>query len=329
MDVKKQKEKDILFSVYNKILIESTLIEDETPDFILTNPDDNLKIGVEITTVFSSQASAITRNDIFLDNYIDKNRPGTKANKKKPPHLNKLKVADVIGGEGFVHKSAVVWHISSLEEQFSFLENIINQKQIAYESKIKNLEFVTLIAKDEDCILKQDNTKVGELYGLIRSHNLFNTVISSNFQEINYVTEFKSGKYNIPLVWLIFSNEFAIFKKFWEETIIPLDPQKNNAIKLLLNNFCVCMLNLGFKNIYLFEDPENNYLFFGTHYWKLNKETNTFNETSFLALKLPEELKASQVLKNYKNYLTIYSAFLKYREEIIPLFEDGYFLKLL
>ncbi len=54
-------EREILYTVYKKELIESTLIENETPDFILTDVANNERIGVEITTLFVSQASAISK----------------------------------------------------------------------------------------------------------------------------------------------------------------------------------------------------------------------------------------------------------------------------
>src|SRR5690348_4072304 len=91
----KNKEKEILFTVYKQQLVEPGLIEDETPDFIITDPINHEKLGVEITTVYSGSASAITRNDKFLDEFIDRNKVGGKKKKNPPEYLNKLKVSKV------------------------------------------------------------------------------------------------------------------------------------------------------------------------------------------------------------------------------------------
>ena len=81
MDIK-LKEKEILFAVYKRELIEATLVEDETPDFIITDSVSTEKFGVEITTVYTGEASAITRSDKFPDVFIDRNKEGGKKKKE-------------------------------------------------------------------------------------------------------------------------------------------------------------------------------------------------------------------------------------------------------
>jgi len=208
----KDEEKEILYSVYKKELIEDTLIDSETPDFILIDSSNKERIGVEITTLYTNLASGMSRNDKFLDSYIDEHTIHiTKKKKKKPAFLKGLKVAPVEGDKGYVHKEHVVWKIATLPEFFSSFEKIIATKSNSYNNQIKDLQFVNLIAKDKERFFKYSENKVGILYKLLREHTIFSSILNSNFQEIFYVSDFLSGKYSVPLKWLIFQSEFLIF----------------------------------------------------------------------------------------------------------------------
>lgn len=80
------------------------------PDFIITDPVNNNKIGIEITTIHTTQASAILKNcdDSFNDLFINQNKPIATKKVKRSKFLKGLNVAKVIGGEGFVHKGHII-----------------------------------------------------------------------------------------------------------------------------------------------------------------------------------------------------------------------------
>ena len=221
-------------------------------------------------------------------------RKGVKRKKKIPEFLKKLNVAKVEGDVSLVHKDHIVWQIQTLEDHFSFFEKIIQQKSGSYQNKIKDLVFVNLVAKDEDSFFKPSKAKVGEYYGVLKQHSLFETIISSNFQGIFFLSQFDSGKYSIPLKWLIFRSEYEIFNFFWEG----LNPREKDNLKLCLENFCICLIHMRVKKIYLYSDDDYKYLFFGTSYWKINKQINNMEKISFLTINLLEENKAEDILKN-------------------------------
>jgi hypothetical protein len=322
---KKKSEKEVLFSIYDKELYESQIFEDETPDFILRNLKNNQKIGVEITLLYGDQATAmLSNNPIFIEKFIDQNKGGFNSMKKMPTYLKKLRIAKIEDHSNIILNDHTVWHITTFEDFFLFFENIIKRKDSSYVKKIKDLQFVNLIAKDEKNFLLSAEAKLGNLYGLLRQHSLFKTIISSNFQEIFLISKFETGDYFIPLKWLIFRNEFEIFKKFWGSLNI-IQHLKDNT-KLLFENFCICLIFQDFRNIFLYCDNEFRYIIFGTHYWKINKKSNETFEHSVLSINLPEKNEMRMILKNHENYQVLYLKYLEFRSKLVPVFSDDMFM---
>jgi len=322
-------EEDILQKVYKKEYLEGNYEKSETPDFIITDPTNKIRFGVEITTLYNSQASAIMRHDNFNDNFIDNNKPDSLRNKKKkmPKYLRQLKVAKVEGDSKFVHKEHVIWFISNTSDFFDFFENIIKKKNDSYDT-LDNLEFVNLIAMDEDNFVKHNKIEPGAIYGYLRKHSLFETIISSNFQEIFLISEFHSGLYNIPLKWYVFKNEYELFKKFWNEKINISQNQRDN-IDLMLKNFCVCLIHLGFKGVYFFYDKSGNkYIVFGNTYWKINLKKKTINEKYFIGKGLEKKTEMRAILTNHEKYDNIFGQYMNYRNTIVPKFENDVFIHL-
>lgn len=326
---KKELEKSILFCIYKEDVISQNLLETETPDFIITDPQNSLKIGVEITTVYSNEAGGMLKNEKFLDSYIDSHLKTheNKNNKKKPRYLKSVHVEKVIGGEQAVHKGHVVWQIITLDEYFNFFQKIILTKSNSYTDVNGEIEFVTLIANDEENFFKPHKGDIGDIYSLIRQHDIYSSLVSSNFQEIFLITDFPSGKYGIPLIKYIFESEYFIFLKFWEKlnTINPeLIP---NKVKMM-NNFCLCLLHMGFKNLYIFQDKEFRYFVYGISYIKVNLLNFEIAQLDFLAMKLPQNANAFQVITNFQNYKEIYLQYLEFRSNTYPKFDNHYFSKI-
>lgn len=320
-------EEEILLKVYNKKSIENHFVKSETPDFIITDPSNNKKFGVEITTLYYSQASAISRDNNFLDRFIDNNKSNFKKKKKKPKFLEKLNIGKVLGEDNFVNKSRVIWQMNNADDFFDFFEKLIKKKNASYE-KLGNLEFVNLIAKDEENFVKSNKLNPGEIYGYLREHSLFETIIKSNFQEIFFISELHSGVYNIPLKWYIFRNEYQLFGKFWFEKI-NLPTNKKEDIDLMLKNFCVCLIHLGFNGVYFFFDKiGNKYIAFGNTYWQINLEHKTIDEKRFTSMSLEKKTEMRSILLKHENYTDIFNQYLNFRKTICPILEDDDFIHL-
>lgn len=321
-------EEEILKTVYRNEYLEGNFQKSETPDFIITDTSSAIRFGVEITTLYRDQASAIMRHNDFNDNFIDNNKPGSENSKKKPKYLEKLKVAKVEGGENFVHKEHVIWYVSNISDSFDFFEKTIKKKNDSYET-LDNLEYVNLIALDRDNFVKYHvNFDPGSIYGYLRKHSLFQTIISSNFQEIFFISEFHSGLFNIPLKWYIFKSEYVLFRKFWLEKININHEQKDN-IDLMLKNFCVCLIHLGFNGVYFFYDKGGHkYIVFGNSYWQINLQNKTIDEKYFVGRGLEKKTEMRSILKNHEKYTNIFGQYMNFRNTIVPKFEDDFFIKL-
>lgn len=321
-------ELEILFKVYKEEEIKDLYTKSETPDFIISNPINKTKFGVEITTLYNNQASAIMRDNSFNDNFIDRNKPDFKAKKKKKPkYLERLNVAKVEGGENYVHKGHVIWHITNPNDFFDFFKGVIEKKNGSYET-LNNLEFVNLIAKDEDNFAKANKLGPGEVYGLLRKHDLFETIISSNFQEIYLISEFHTGIFNIPLKWYIFRNEYELFRKFWLEKVSLIKERKGD-IDLMLKNFCVCLIHLGFNGVYLFSGNEGHkYLVFGNSYWQINLEKKTIDEKPFTGKGLEKKTEMKTILINHEKYTPLFGQYMNFRNTIVPQINENQFIKI-
>jgi len=323
-DRKKNIEREILYSVYRNDIIEELTRESETPDFTITDKK-NRKIGVEITRIFSSKASSILwKSEKFKDDFIKNHL--TKKKKKIPRHLRKIQVIKVEGGEELIEHGHAIVYEQSLTEFFAFFETLINKKSSSYEKKQSDLSFVCLIAKDEEDFLRNAKLPIKKLYGFLRQFSIFDSILKSNFQEITLLASFDSGKYHIPLYWLIFINEFQTFRFFWDEKIKILDQQKTNLN--FFSNLIIVLLNLGFKNIYLANDKNDKIIVIGTKYLRINLDNGDFKEESFLALEISNLLKAEIFYKKYANYQSMYSEYLKFRSKYLPLIEEDHFNKI-
>ncbi|MFZ2285088.1 MAG: hypothetical protein WAV86_14540 [Lutibacter sp.] len=320
-------EIDILFTIYDQSKIKNSFTKSETPDFILTDPINNLKIGVEITTLYSHQASAILKDDRFKDKFIKENKPNFKS-KKKPKYLKRLNTTILEGGVDFSQiVGHGIWYTADANDFFDFFENIIKKKNKSYEF-LDGLEFVNLIAKDEENFAKSNKVNPGEIYGYLRNHSLFKTIISSNFQEIYLISEFHSGTYNIPLKWYIFHSEYELFINFWNNHL-NIDSKQKNDLDLQLKNFCVCLILLGFERVYFFYDMSGNkYIVFGNTYWRINLEKKLIEEETFLGKSLEKKNEMRNILKNYENYTNIFNLYLKFRNTLVPNFKDDFFIKI-
>lgn len=324
---KKKSEKEILFSIYNREIYESQIFEDETPDFIVKNAKNDRKIGVEITSLYGDQATAMLSNSpIIIDKFIDQNKDGFNSMKKLPDYLRKLRISKIEDHTNTLLNEHTVWHITTFEDFFLFFENIIKRKDRFYEKKIKDLQFVNLIAKDEKDFLLLAEARLGDLYGLLRQHSLFKTIISSNFQEIFLIAKFETANYSVPLKWLVFRNEFEIFKKFWASLNIA-QHQKDNT-KLIIENFCICLIFQDFRNIFLYCDNDFRYIIFGIHYWEINKKSNEIFELSDLMIDLPEKNEMRIVLKNHENYQGLCLKYMEFRSKQNHVFSDEMFMKI-
>lgn len=319
---KKEEEKKILAMVFKKEFVDKNSVSSETPDFIIHDVEKNLKTGVEIVRIFPNQASAVQyykpnfHFELILDYYTSK-----KKQKKIEKFSKNLSLIEVIG-DAVVPGPTILWK-KSLLEFYDFFEGLLNTKSESYKKLKNGLVSVTIIAYDASGYLDSINIKVGQLYGTMRQHSIFKKIIDSVFMDQILLAKFKEGLFHISLRRLIFFSEFAIFQDFWNTLILESGIKEDLFIKF--NNFIICLLFLGFKNIYLYSDTDHRYIVFGKTYWKINKETGLLKEQDFLTLNYNELVTAEDQLKNWKNYPHIFDKYEKFRNDFIPVLDSGYF----
>ena len=321
-------EKKILFSIYSEEKIKDYIEKNETPDFIITDSKNQKKIGIEVTRLFVSQSSAARRSNEFCNKFINEYKPGVKKKKRKSflkrTHVVKLE-SDI--AEGPVQKDYVIIEEVSLKDYLDFLENLISKKNDSYLHPKEELEYTNLFIFDEDNFLKRLPFEITDIYKIIRSHSVFDTIINSNFQEIILFTEFKSGFYPINLKWVIFVNEFYLYKHFWKNELAISTHQKNDFY-LMIKHFCATIhILFNFTKVYLaFNENNERIIIFGTSYWVFN-ENEFINEGAFLALELKEDRLIKNVIPKHIKNSTTHVEYAKYRLTLVPNLQEGMFYK--
>ena len=315
---KKEEEKKIISMIFKKETIEK--IEDgETPDFVVTDKN-GLKVGFEVTKLFPNQAEAINFNDKSFSDRFKENRSKMKKTKDQEIYKN-LSIIEVTG-DAVVPGSSVLFR-SSLIEFFDFFLKIIEEKNKSYIELREGLISVSLIAYDITNYLNILKIEPGQLYLLLRQHPLYTKILDSQFQEITLITRTENGYYSIDLKRLIFLSEFAIFNDHWKALSIDENTKKNLLTKM--NNFLICQLFSGFKNIYLTSDENNRYVFFGNTYWRINKQDGELEEVRFLSFDHSQLIRAESQLKNWENYRLTYDNYSIFRGNFNGHLASGYF----
>lgn len=316
---KKEEEKKIISMIFKNEIIEKIEF-DETPDFVVTDKN-GLKVGFEVTKIFPNQAQAINFNDENFRVRFIKNSLKKKKNKKKEDIYKNLSIVEVTGDA--VVPGPTILFPSSISEFFDFLEKIIEKKSQNYINLRDDIISVSLVAFDVTEYLKTFKIEPGKLYLLLRQHSLFTAILNSPFQEIILITNLKKGYYSIELKRLIFISEFAIFNEHWKNLRIELSIKNNLLTKM--NNFLICQLFLGFKNLYLSSDDDNRYIFFGNTSWKINKVDGKTKEVQLLSFDHNQLTKVEIQLRNWENYQPTYESYLKFRGNFNVYLDSGYF----
>lgn len=305
---KKEEEKNIISMIFKEDVIEKVEF-DETPDFLVSDKN-GLKVGFEVTKIFPNQALAIHFNDeTFQDRFI-KNYSKIRKKKKDPDIFKNLSIIEV-SGDVFEPGPTILYQ-NSLIEFFDFFKKIIEQKSKSYTVLREEVIGVSLISYDITNYLKTFKIEPGRLYHLLRKHAIFETILKSAFQEIILITQLEKGLYSLDLKRLFFITEFSIFHEHWKKLKIE-DTIKNNLLTKV-NNFLICLLFLGFKDLYLTSDETHRYVIFGNFYWKINKENGDLKEVSFLSIDRNLFTRAEIQLKDWKKYRTTFESYLKFRE---------------
>lgn len=321
-------EKKILFTIYSEEKIKDYTVKSETPDFIITDSNNNKKIGVEITRLFNSQSNAAQTNNQFSNKFINDYKPGAKKKNKKQflkkTHVVKLE-SDIV--EGPIQKDFVIVEEISLTDYLDFLENLILKKSSAYSQQKKEIQFTNLFIFDEDNFFKKTPLEITNIYEIIRKHSVFDIILKSNFQEIFLYTEFKSGFYTINLKRLIFLNEFFLYRDFWKNKLTISEDNKNN-LPLMLKHFCATIhILFNFSKVYLvFDENNDRTIVFGDTYWVFN-DNKILKEGTFLALELNEGRLIKNILPKHIKNSTTHSEYEKYRLKLVPKLKEGMFYK--
>ncbi|MBD0822659.1 hypothetical protein [Aestuariibaculum marinum] len=329
MKRQKDEEIDILKEVYQTQKINGNIIKNETPDFIIIDKEKNLKIGIEITTLYDNELGPISSDEKFAKKFIANHRPDLKKKNKKNKRFKNMWVAKIEKNpyiSGSVNTDYTIVQSNDFGDFLDFFDKTINRKSEHYHENPKGLEFVNLIIKNKGGLLSNPKLDMTLFYNFIRKHGLLKTIINSNFQEIYFISKFKMGKLLIPLKWFVFFSEFLIFSKFWKQADFVKESMKSN-LNDKINNFIIILLHLGFNNIYLYKEDEFKYIMFGNKYIKFHPHENTLKEVTFFTVELTK-LKKAENHFNYKDYYFLFIKYNEFRNKVSPKFKDEDFIKL-
>ena len=248
---KKQKELDVLKKIFPNAQIKNF----ESPDFIIENT-----IGVEITSFYHSQVSAILHNSkTFFEE-------GRKARKYKKDEYNKeisswvtIKVHDE--KTDFVSKTLPMPFIRNHPERIKQI--IIGKNKIKYQS---NLEKLYLIIEDkEDLFFFQDTQ---EQFPQIILRNSCQEVLESKFDKIFFISPSLPDYEYFEIKKSIFYTLCRVFEKYYLN-YFKIKDLNWYAIILNFKNYCSYY---GLKNFKF--SHNNNLIIFKDYSYKL---FNSFN----------------------------------------------------
>lgn len=225
----KYMEELILKSVYDKGQI-AEIIATEQPDFMIRNNNENSFWGVEVTEFYFSESNARLRN---IDNYYSEIFDGQRYRHKDDIETLRLQEMTYIPTNKKEKKQikGIIQELPKPNEYVNMVADVIEKKNIRFNSYNKNLTHINLIILDTESRLF--GLKAKDLSGYFVSSAFRETIYTSSFREIFLVTKIEDNRgVFVPLVLLILLGELYAFNALIISDYHSLFPTISDELKL-------------------------------------------------------------------------------------------------
>jgi len=184
----------------------------ERPDFSLKYKYLKYYFGVEVTEFYFDETSARLKN---IPEYLDDLLSDKKYLHKKDRKALKIEKVTIISknGENKGEPEAVIHKLPSLSSCQEKITQIINDKNKKYYEYDKTLQHINLIIYDSEGFLFRIRTK--DFYNIIYTRNIIESIVTSNFREIYFITRVeKEKRIYFPLKMILFLSRIYAFSSF-------------------------------------------------------------------------------------------------------------------
>lgn len=253
---KKDKERNILFSIYKKD--DYAQIEDsEEPDFIICEKKDGNRFGVEVTELYYTETNARMKN---LDNYCLDLLDGKDFKHKDDKKNIEIGFPKLIAENGEETEiKALVSHVLKLFEYLAKVRELIANKNNRVSSYNNELSHVNLIIADTERYF--EGKQLTTFYSMFFDQEILEVILNSRFREIFFITTVeKNRKVYIPLKMLLFVSRYIQFKEFIEEEYNNISISSKKSIEI----FCSCLSTQGFKGLKTIIRQDGHEIVFGS-----------------------------------------------------------------
>jgi len=210
-DKKLMNQRKILDYIY-KDIPGLQIKRNERPDFRLKYKYLKNYFGVEVTEFYFDETSARLKN---IPEYLDDLLNDKKYLHKKDRKALEIEKVTIISknGENKGEPEAVIHKLPSLSSCQEKIIQIINDKNKKYYEYDKTLQHINLIIYDSEGFLFRIRTK--DFYNIIYTRNIIESIITSNFREIYFITRVEKDKrIYFPLKMILFLSRIYAFRSF-------------------------------------------------------------------------------------------------------------------
>jgi len=184
----------------------------ERPDFRLKYKYLKYYFGAEVTEFYFDETSARLRN---IPKYLDDLLNDKKYLHKKDRKTLKVEKVTIISknGENKGEPEAVIHNLPSLASCQEKINQIIKDKNNKYNEYDKTLHHINLIIYDSEGFLFRIKTR--DFYNIIYTRNIIESIVTSNFREIYFITRVEKDKLvYFPLKMILFLSRIYAFSSF-------------------------------------------------------------------------------------------------------------------
>jgi hypothetical protein len=258
----------------------------EQPDFTLRTPD-GLVLGVEVTSIFPSNAAAKLKMDReYFDALI---RDPSRLHRKDRGDVDVLENARLTFGDKEVTANILRSKVPAMLEMLDRLKRLIDHKSKKLPEYLKRCDVVDLIIADESgCLYWQEPFA----FRAWLSHFLpKDSVMSSGFREIYLIFPTRElGEVSIGLRGSLLASELLAHINFASDS------------RELIPVVCACLSRSGFDDVHL--SLVGDFYFFRQGPWAVEYRGETFSVRDLrLDLREDPNLKLSEVVGDFPQFV--------------------------